>query len=100
MPVMTYIEALSDGLSQEMREDPTVFILGEVVGLFGGAFKVTKGFLDEFGPDRVFDTPLAESAIMGAGIGIALTGLRPVVEFQFADICFRIILKIMKIFIL
>lgn len=85
MPVMTYIEALSDGLRQEMREDPKVFVLGEDVGLYGGAFKVTKGFIEEFGPDRVYDTPLAESAIMGVGIGAALTGLRPVVEFQFAD---------------
>lgn len=82
---MTYIEGISDGLRYEMRRDPKVFILGEDVGVYGGAFKVTKGFIDEFGPERVYDTPLAESAIMGVGIGAALTGLRPVVEFQFAD---------------
>lgn len=82
---MTYIDAISDGLREEMRRDPKVFVLGEDVGLYGGAFKVTKGFIDEFGPERVYDTPLAESAIMGVGIGASLTGLRPVVEFQFAD---------------
>lgn len=85
MPVMTYIEAISDGLRYEMRRDERVFVMGEDVGIYGGAFKVTKGFLEEFGPDRVYDTPLAESAIMGVGIGCALVGLRPVVEFQFAD---------------
>lgn len=85
MAVMTYIDAISDGLREEMRRDPKVFVLGEDVGLYGGAFKVTKGFIDEFGPERVYDTPLAESAIMGVGIGASLTGLRPVVEFQFAD---------------
>ncbi len=82
---MTYIEGISDGLRYEMRRDPSVFILGEDVGVYGGAFKVTKGFLNEFGADRVYDTPLAESAIMGVGIGCALVGLRPVVEFQFSD---------------
>ncbi|MBM3329476.1 MAG: alpha-ketoacid dehydrogenase subunit beta [Calditrichaeota bacterium] len=85
MAVMTYIEGISAGLREEMRRDPRVYIMGEDVGIYGGAFKVTKGFLDEFGPDRVYDTPLAESAIMGVGIGCALTGLRPVIEFQFAD---------------
>lgn len=85
MPVMTYIEALSDGLRGEMRRDPKVMVIGEDVGIYGGAFKVTRGFIDEFGADRVYDTPLAESAIMGAGIGLAVSGMRPVVEFQFAD---------------
>lgn len=85
MPVMTYIEGISDGLRYEMQRDPSVFIMGEDVGVYGGAFKVTKGFVDEFGPNRVYDTPLAESAIMGVGIGCALVGMRPVVEFQFAD---------------
>ena len=85
MPVMTYIEAISSGLREEMRNNPKVFIMGEDVGVYGGAFKVTKGFIEEFGADRVYDTPLAESAIMGVGIGAALTGMRPVVEFQFAD---------------
>ncbi len=82
---MTYIEGISNGLRYEMRRDPSVFILGEDVGVYGGAFKVTKGFIDEFGPERVYDTPLAESAIMGVGVGAALVGLRPVVEFQFSD---------------
>jgi len=82
---MTYIEGISDGLRHEMRRDPNVFILGEDVGVYGGAFKVTKGFIDEFGPERVYDTPLAESAIMGVGVGAAIVGLRPVVEFQFSD---------------
>ena len=82
---MTYIEAISSGLREEMRNNPKVFIMGEDVGVYGGAFKVTKGFIEEFGADRVYDTPLAESAIMGVGIGAALTGMRPVVEFQFAD---------------
>jgi 2-oxoisovalerate dehydrogenase E1 component beta subunit len=82
---MTYIEGISDGLRYEMRRDPSVFILGEDVGVYGGAFKVTKGFIDEFGPERIYDTPLAESAIMGVGVGAALVGLRPVVEFQFSD---------------
>lgn len=85
MPLMTYIEGISDGLRFEMRRDPSVFIMGEDVGVYGGAFKVTKGFIDEFGPERVYDTPLAESAIMGVGVGCALVGLRPVVEFQFSD---------------
>lgn len=85
MAVMTYIEAISDAMRCEMRRDPSVFIMGEDVGLYGGAFKVTKGFMEEFGAERVYDTPLCESGIMGAGIGAALTGLRPIVEFQFAD---------------
>ena len=85
MPVMTYIQAISDGLRYEMRNDQRVMIIGEDIGLYGGAFKVTKGFIEEFGPDRVYDSPLAESAIVGAGIGLAVSGLRPVVEFQFAD---------------
>ena len=85
MPVMTYIEGISDGMRHEMRRDPSVFVMGEDVGVYGGAFKVTKGFIDEFGAERVYDTPLAESAIMGVGIGCALVGLRPIVEFQFSD---------------
>jgi 2-oxoisovalerate dehydrogenase E1 component beta subunit len=68
-----------------MRRDETVFCLGEDIGNFGGAFKVTDGFMDEFGPDRVLDTPLAENAIIGAAVGAATEGLRPVCEMQFAD---------------
>lgn len=85
MPYMTYLEAISDGLRQEMRRDPTVFVLGEDIGVYGGAFKVTKGFLAEFGAGRVLDTPVSESAIIGAAIGAALNGLRPVAEMQYMD---------------
>jgi 2-oxoisovalerate dehydrogenase E1 component beta subunit len=82
---VTYLDAVSQALQAEMRADPNVFILGEDVGQFGGAFKVTKGFLEEFGPMRVVDTPIAESGFVGLAAGAALAGLRPVVEFQFAD---------------
>jgi 2-oxoisovalerate dehydrogenase E1 component beta subunit len=82
---MTYLEAISDGLREEMRADDRVFLMGEDIGVFGGAFKVTDGFIDEFGPERVIDTPLAESAIVGAAVGAAVAGLRPVCEMQFAD---------------
>ena len=82
---MTYLEAISDGLREEMRRDETVFCLGEDIGAFGGAFKVTDGFVEEFGADRVLDTPLAENAIIGAAVGAAIEGLRPVCEMQFAD---------------
>ena len=68
-----------------MERDPDVFLIGEDVGQFGGAFKVTKGFLDKFGPRRVVDTPIAETGFTGLAAGAALVGLRPVVEFQFAD---------------
>jgi 2-oxoisovalerate dehydrogenase E1 component beta subunit len=82
---MTYLEAISDGLREEMRRDESVFCIGEDIGAFGGAFKVTDGFIEEFGPDRVLDTPLAENAIIGAAVGAAVEGLRPVCEMQFAD---------------
>jgi pyruvate/2-oxoglutarate/acetoin dehydrogenase E1 component len=85
MPEITYLEAVRDAMREEMRRDETVYILGEDVGVYGGAFKVTAGFLDEFGGDRVIDTPLSESAIVGAAIGSALMGQRPIAEMQFAD---------------
>jgi 2-oxoisovalerate dehydrogenase E1 component beta subunit len=85
MAVMTYIEAISRGLHEEMERDESVFCLGEDIGVYGGAFKVTKGFIEDFGSDRVLDTPLAESAIIGAALGAAIMGLRPVAEMQFAD---------------
>ena len=85
MPELTYLEAISDALREEMRADERVLVMGEDIGTFGGAFKVTDGFLDEFGPTRVMDTPLAESAIIGTAIGAAVCGLRPVCEMQFAD---------------
>ncbi len=85
MPTTTYLQAISDGLRQEMRRDKRVFLIGEDVGVYGGAFKVTQGFQEEFGPWRVIDAPLAETAIVGACTGAALVGMRPVAEMQFAD---------------
>ncbi|MGD0167595.1 MAG: alpha-ketoacid dehydrogenase subunit beta [Gaiellaceae bacterium] len=85
MPELTYLQAISEGLRQEMRRDERVFVLGEDVGVYGGAFKVTVGFLEEFGPWRVIDAPLSEIAIAGSATGAALMGLRPVAELQFAD---------------
>ncbi len=81
----TYLDAVGVGLDSEMEADPNVFIIGEDVGQFGGAFKVTKGFLEKFGPTRVVDVPIAETGFTGLAAGAALVGLRPVVEFQFAD---------------
>jgi len=85
MPAMTYLQAISDGLRAEMREDERVLVMGEDIGVFGGAFKVTDGFIDEFGAGRVMDTPLAESGIIGTAVGASVVGLRPVCEMQFAD---------------
>jgi pyruvate/2-oxoglutarate/acetoin dehydrogenase E1 component len=82
---MTYLAAISDGLREEMRRDESVFCLGEDIGAFGGAFKVTDGFAEEFGAERVLDTPLAENLIIGAATGAAIEGMRPVCEMQFAD---------------
>jgi acetoin:2,6-dichlorophenolindophenol oxidoreductase subunit beta len=82
---VTYLDAISQALMSEMEADPDVFIIGEDVGQFGGAFKVTKGFLEKFGPRRVVDPPMAESGFTGLAAGAALVGLRPVVEYQFAD---------------
>src|SRR5574337_727578 len=82
---LTYLEAIRQGIWEEMERDPTVFCLGEDIGIYGGAFKVTDGFIDHFGPERVIDTPIAESAIVGAAFGASLTGMRPVAEFQFMD---------------
>ena len=85
MPTMTYLQAISDAMREEMRADERVFVMGEDIGNFGGAFKVTDGFIDEFGAERVMDTPLAESAIVGCAIGAAVEGMRPIAEMQFAD---------------
>jgi 2-oxoisovalerate dehydrogenase E1 component beta subunit len=85
MAEKTYLQAISDGLRQEMRADKRVFVIGEDVGVYGGAFKVTLGFQEEFGAWRVIDAPLAETAIVGACTGAALMGMRPVAEMQFAD---------------
>src|ERR671921_153663 len=85
MATMTYLQAISDAMREEMRADERVFLMGEDIGTFGGAFKVTDGFIDEFGPQRVMDTPLAESAIIGCAIGASVEGLRPIAEMQFSD---------------
>lgn len=85
MAQVTYLQAISSALREEMRRDPSVFMLGEDIGAFGGAFKITQGFLDEFGPERVIDTPISESGFVGAACAAATVGFRPVVEFQFID---------------
>lgn len=85
MAAVTYLEAIRQGIWEEMERDPTVFVLGEDVGRYGGAFKVTEGMIERFGEDRVVDTPISESAIVGAAIGAALMGMRPIAEMQFAD---------------
>ena len=85
MTEVTYLEAIRQGLWEEMERDPRVFLLGEDIGTLGGAFRVTEGFLDHFGADRVIDTPVSEVAIVGAAAGAAHMGLRPVCEMQFID---------------
>jgi 2-oxoisovalerate dehydrogenase E1 component beta subunit len=85
MAETTYIEAIRQGIWEEMERDENVFILGEDVGVYGGAFKLTAGMLDHFGPQRVIDTPISESAIVGAAIGAAYVGMRPIAEMQFID---------------
>lgn len=85
MPIMSYIDAITLAMKEEMERDERVFILGEDVGRKGGVFKATNGLYDQFGEYRVLDTPLAESAIAGVGIGAAMYGLRPIAEMQFAD---------------
>lgn len=88
MPEMNLVQAINDALRGEMRRNPDVVVLGEDVGKVGGVFRCTQGLYDEFGDDRVIDTPLAEGGIIGAAIGMALYGLRPVPEIQFADFIF------------
>ena len=85
MAEKTYLQAISDGLREEMRRDKRVFVIGEDVGVYGGAFKVTQGFQEEFGQWRVIDAPLSETAIVGACTGAGILGMRPVAEMQFAD---------------
>ncbi len=85
MAELTYLQAISDALRTEMRRDRRVFLIGEDIGVYGGAFKVTQGFQEEFGPWRVIDAPLSETAIVGSCTGAALMGMRPVAEMQFAD---------------
>jgi 2-oxoisovalerate dehydrogenase E1 component beta subunit len=88
MPTMNIIQAVNNALRLEMAREPKVVVLGEDIGKFGGVFRATSGLYDEFGADRVIDTPLAEGGIIGAAIGMALYGLRPVPEIQFADFIF------------
>src|SRR6185437_3378264 len=85
MTAITYIDAISQAIREEMRRDEAVFLLGEDVGTYGGAFKVSKGFLEEFGAERVIDTPMSETAIIGSAVGSALMGLRPIAEMQYID---------------
>jgi 2-oxoisovalerate dehydrogenase E1 component beta subunit len=85
MAPLTYLQAISAALRDELRADDRVLIMGEDIGAFGGAFKVTDGFVSEFGPERVMDTPLAESGIIGTAVGAAVVGMRPVCEMQFSD---------------
>lgn len=85
MSVVTYLEAIRQALWEEMESDPRVFLLGQDVGTYGGPFRVTAGMLDRFGPERVIDTPISESAMVGTAIGAAMLGMRPVVEMQFID---------------
>ena len=85
MAEITYLQAITEALHEEMARDPRVYLIGEDVGLYGGAFKVTKGLYEEFGEERIIDTPISESAIIGAAIGSAIVGMRPVAEIQFAD---------------
>jgi 2-oxoisovalerate dehydrogenase E1 component beta subunit len=85
LPQITYLEAIRQGIYEEMERDSSVFCIGEDIGIYGGAFKVTEGLIDRFGAERVVDTPIAETAIVNAAFGAGLTGLRPVAEFQFID---------------
>ena len=85
MAVLTYLEAIREAMEQEMERDQRVFILGEDVGTYGGAFRVTQGFLEKFGPERIIDTPISETGLIGAAIGASLFGMRPIAELQFID---------------
>jgi 2-oxoisovalerate dehydrogenase E1 component beta subunit len=85
MAAVTYLEAVRQALWDEMEKDERVFMLGQDIGTYGGAFRVTAGFLDHFGPGRIIDTPISESAMVGCAIGAAMMGMRPVVEMQFID---------------
>ncbi len=94
MPPITLLEAIRQGISEEMERDSRVFVLGEDVGIYGGAFKLTEGFIEKFGAERVIDTPISESAIVGAACGAAMMGMRPVAEMQFIDFiscCFDVL---------
>ncbi len=85
MAEITYAQAINDAISEEMRRDPSVFMMGEDIGEYCGAFGVSKGMIEEFGPERIMDTPIAEQGFVGAAVGAAMTGLRPIVELMFSD---------------
>ena len=85
MRTITYKDAVREAMCEEMRRDNTVFLMGEDIGKYCGAFGVSKGMLDEFGPERIIETPISETAFMGAGVGAAITGMRPIVELMFSD---------------
>src|SRR5438045_8513492 len=86
MSAVTYLEAIGQAIREEMQRDEAVFLLGEDVGTYGGAFKVSAGFQQEFGSERVIDTPMAESAIIGSAVGAALMGMRPIAEMQYIGV--------------
>ena len=95
MPTLTVIEAVREAMREEMRRDSSVFVLGEDVGRRGGVFLATQGFVDEFGEQRVIDTPLAEAAIAGVAVGAAMAGMRPIAEVQFGDFAYPVFNQIM-----
>ena len=88
MRELSLSEAIREAMSQEMERDPSIILMGEDVGRFNGAFGVSSGMLEKFGPERIWDTPISEAGFMGIGIGVSLTGLRPIIEFQYADFMF------------
>ncbi len=90
MRTITYAQAIREAMVEEMKRDPTVVLYGEDVANFGGIFKITSGLKEQFGGERVFDTPISENAFVGAAVGAAITGLRPIVELQFADFLFTV----------
>jgi pyruvate/2-oxoglutarate/acetoin dehydrogenase E1 component len=93
MAAVTYLEAIRQGIWEEMERDPSVFCIGEDIGIYGGAFKVTDGLIDRFGPERVVDTPISEMAIINASFGAAITGMRPVAVFNLIDFIIRAVKK-------
>ena len=96
MVEITYANAIKDAISEEMRKDDNVFMMGEDIGVYRGAFGVTGGMVEEFGEDRIMDTPISETAFVGAAIGAAVSGMRPIVEIMFSDfmsVCWDMILN-------
>ena len=85
MREITYAQAIREAMNEEMRRDPSIFLMGEDIGAYGGAFGVSAGMFQEFGAERIRDTPISEAAIMGAAVGAAMTGMRPIVEIMFSD---------------